>query len=342
MGAPMAGVSGGVLAAATTRAGALGFVAAGHADNLQQLDMQIDLFRQHAPTNSPLALGFITHSSCATDFTKLETILQRHKPNYVQFFAPAICTLQVSPTCQKTNIQIAQEHGALVLVQVGSIADAKEAISAGVDAIIAQGSESGGHGLRRDLGSATFSLAARVAKLVALHDEQHRDIPVLVAGGMVNGHSLAAALALGCDGIVLGTRLWASHEAMGRPVHKQLLTTKEADDCIRTTVMDQIQNSYSTTPWPYPYDSVGVLKNSLTDTWDGKTREELEAAIDTVAAQYRTAQSNGESEICHVYAGEGVGDISSVESAFDIIQDISADAMEIVQSMPKFLQDHDC
>ncbi|KAI2494453.1 nitronate monooxygenase [Fragilaria crotonensis] len=188
MGAPMAGVSGGVLAAATTRAGALGFVAAGHADNLPQLDEQIDLFRQHAPKDSPLALGFITHSSCAADFTKLETILQRHKPKYVQFFAPAICTLQVSPTCQKTNIQIAQEHGAQVLVQVGSIADERSTIC-WCRCHYCTGIRVRGHGLRRDLGSGTLSLAGRVAKLVALRDEHHRDIPVLVAGGMVNGHS---------------------------------------------------------------------------------------------------------------------------------------------------------
>ena len=345
MGAPMAGVSGGLLAAETSRAGALGFVAAGHANDIEALDVQIDLFRTHAPKNSPLALGFITHSSCcASDFTTLETILQRHKPEYVQFFAPAIVTLQ-APTCQKTNIQIAQDHGAKVLVQVGNIADAKEAMNAGVVAIIAQGTESGGHGLRRELGCGTLSLAGRVAKLVLSarnnndNHHHHYDIPVLAAGGMVNGHSLAAALALGCDGIVLGTRLWASHEAMGRPEHKQLLTTKEADDCIRTTVMDQIQNSYSTTPWPYPYDSVGVLKNALTDTWDAKPREELEAVIQTVAAQYRQAQNDGESRICQVYAGEGVGDIESVEGAYDIIQHLSAEAMEIVQSMPKFLQD---
>ena len=336
MGAPMAGVSGGLLAAETTRAGALGFVAAGHAVNVEELDVQIDIFRRHAPKNSPLALGFITHSSCS-DFKTLDTILQRHKPNYVQFFAPAIVTMQ-TPTCQKTNIQIAQEHGAKVLVQVGSIADAKEALNSGVDAIIAQGTESGGHGLRRELGCGTFSLAARIAKLAV--ELNYRNIPVLAAGGMTNGHSLAAALALGCDGIVLGTRLWASHEAMGRPEHKQLLTTKEADDCLRTTVIDQIQNTYSTTPWPYPYDSVGMLRNALTDTWDGKPRGELEAVIETAAAQYRKAQNDGDSSICQIYAGEGVGDIASVKGAYDIIQELSGEAMAIVRSMPSFLQDH--
>lgn len=330
----MAGVSGGLLAAETVRAGALGFVAAGHATNLQELDMEVELFRNHAPINAPLGLGFISHSSCqGGDFTTLETILQRHRPQYVQFFAPAIVTGRDS---KQTNITVAQSYGAQVLVQVGSIAEAKEALGAGVDAIIAQGSEAGGHGLRRHLSNGTFSLAARIAQLARDHDG---GIPVLAAGGMVDGHSLAAALALGCDGIVLGTRLWASREALGRMEHKELLTTKEADDCTRTTVVDQIQNSYSSTPWPYPYDSVGVLKNTLVDIWDGRTREELEAAIETVAAQYRQAQKDGDVELGHVYAGEGVGGITSIDGTYDIIQQINIEAKEIVNSLPKLLQD---
>lgn len=328
----MAGVSGGWLAAETVRAGAMGFVAAGHATNLHDLDLEVELFRNHAPIGAPLGIGFISHSSCkGGDFTTLETVLERHRPQYVQFFAPAIVT---SPDAKQTNIHVAQAYGAQVLVQVGSIAEAKEALVAGVDAIIAQGSEAGGHGLRRTLGNGTFSLAARIVQLA-----KDYDIPVLAAGGMVDGHSLAAALALGCDGIVLGTRLWASQEALGKMEHKVLLTSKEADDCTRTTVVDQIQNSYSSTPWPYPYDSVGVLKNTLVDKWDGKTREELEAAMEIVAVQYQQAQKDGDTELGHVYAGEGVGGIASVEGAYDIIQKINMEAMAIVNSLPKLLQD---
>jgi nitronate monooxygenase len=331
MGAPMAGISGGLLAAESVRAGALGFVAAGHATNLHDLELEVELFRNHAPINSPLGLGFISHSSCkGGDFTTLETVLQRHRPQFVQFFAPAIVT---SPDSTTTNIKVAQAHGAQVLVQVGSIAEAKQALVAGVDAIIAQGSEAGGHGLRRNLGNGTFSLAARIAQLA-----REYGIPVLAAGGMVDGHSLAAALALGCDGIVLGTRLWASREAIGREEHKVLLTTKEADDCTRTTVVDQIQNSYSSTPWPFPYDSVGVLKNTLVDNWDGRAREELEAAMETVAAQYQQALKEGDTEHGYVYAGEGVGGITSVDGAYDIIQQINTEAIEIVNALPKLLQ----
>lgn len=327
MGAPMAGVSGGLLAAETCRAGALGFVAAGHATDLEQLDREVALFRDEAP-GSQLGLGFITHSACKDgDLSTLEHVLQRHNPEVVQFFAPAVITSQTSKT---TNIEVAQSYDAKVIVQVGSIKEAKRAIEAGVDGIIAQGSEAGGHGRRRDLGNGTFGLAARIASLSG-------DIPTLAAGGMVNGRSLAAALALGCDGIVLGTRLWASQEGLGQSEHKEMLTKAECDDCLRTTVMDQVYNSYASTPWPYPYDSVGVLRNKLTDEWDGRPRGELEAAMEQVAPAVRQAIQEGNTDLAQVYAGEGVGDIASVEGAFDIIRGVSTEGIEIVTAMPTFV-----
>lgn len=330
----MAGVSGGLLAAETCRAGAMGFVAAGHANGLDSLDHEIALFHKHAPPNSPLALGFISHSACkGGDFTTLEKVLQTYEPQYVQFFAPAIMT---SPTSSRTNIDVAKEYNAQVLVQVGNISDAKVALESGADAIIAQGSEAGGHGLRKDVGSGTFSLAGRIAQL----SRESTNVPVLAAGGMVDGHSLAAALALGCDGIVLGTRLWASHEGMGLEQHKEKLTKAEADDCLRTNVVDQIANSYTPTPWPYPYDSVGILKNLLTDEWNEKPPEELTAVMDIVAPRYRQAVAEGDTSLGHVYAGEGVGCISSIDGAYDIIQGIHYDAVKIVTSMPNFLQNY--
>jgi nitronate monooxygenase len=323
----MAGVSGGLLAAETCRAGALGFIAAGHSDNLEQIEDQVKLFSQSAPKDAPLAIGFISHSTCKNgDFSRLEHVLKHHHPQVVQFFAPAIVESK-----SQTNIDLAHHYHAKVLVQIGSVREAREAIDAGVDGIIAQGSEAGGHGLRRDLGNGTLSLAARVAKIAS-------EIPVLAAGGIVDGRGLAAALALGCDGIVLGTRLLASKEALGREDHKHLLTLSEPDDCIRTTVVDQIANSYSAWPWPDPFDSVGVLRNDLTKEWDSKSHIELEASLDQLAYLHQNAVKHGDMNFGRVYAGEGVGDIESVESAFDIIRGIHEEATRIVTSMPKFIE----
>ena len=331
----MAGVSGGLLAAETCRAGALGFVAAGHTLSLEEIDEQVALFHKHAPENSPLSIGFIGHSTFASpeSWHRFEAVLSRHKPSAVQFFAPAVATRHDG----KSNVQVAHEHDCLVLAQVGSIAEGKQALQAGVDGIIAQGGEAGGHGLRRDVGNGTLALAARLVTLT-----RDTDIPVLAAGGIVDGRGVAAALALGCGGAVLGTRLWASNEALGpSSLQQQLaLSTNEADQVVRTTVIDQIANSYSEIPWPYPYDSVGMLRNDTSRQWDGRPAD-LEAALtstsESVASKYKKAVSEGNPNIAVVYSGEGVGEIGAIEPAYDIVRRIDKEAIDIISGLPRLL-----
>jgi nitronate monooxygenase len=98
----------------------------------------------------------------------------------------------------------------------------------------------------------------------------------------VGGRGLAIALALGCDGIVLGTRMWASEEALGNQNAKLQLASNESENSqvIRTNVIDQITNSCSSVPWPFPFefDSVGALRNPTIETWHGK-EQELDAAL---------------------------------------------------------------
>lgn len=334
----MADVSGGLLAAETCRAGALGFVAAGHTTLLDEIDRQVTLFHQHAPKDTPLSIGFIGHSTFGTleSWDRFEEVLQRHKPRVVQFFAPSIATRHDG----KTNVQVAHEHECLVLAQVGSVMEGKQALQAGADGLIAQGCEAGGHGLRRDLGNGTLALSARLVSIT-----RDTNVPVLAAGGIVDGRGIAAALALGCGGAVLGTRLWASKEALGHESLKEQLAlpTNEPDQVIRTTVIDQIANTYSATPWPPPYDSVGMLRNETSRTWDGRPLADLEAALvnsdGDIASKYKKAVSDGDPNVAVVYSGEGVGEIDAIEPAYDIIQRINQEATDVVRGMPRLLDD---
>lgn len=142
--APMAGAAGGALAAATARAGGLGFIAVGHGRDLAKLREEVALYRSHAPAAAPLALGFIGFSAAARAAEGdgvLTEVLAEHSPTVVQFFAPAIVD-------GGENVRVAQAAGALVFAQVGSLAEAKEALGHGVDGIMAQGREAGGHGMR--------------------------------------------------------------------------------------------------------------------------------------------------------------------------------------------------
>jgi nitronate monooxygenase len=341
MGAPMAGASGGRLAAETCRAGALGFIAAGHLRDVTQLDAEIALFRETAPADAPLCIGFIGYSALqdSAGWARYKSVLERHRPQVVQFFAPAI-VYSLSGESRVSNVSMAQEYSAKVVAQVGSVQEAMEALDAGVDCLVAQGSEAGGHGLRRELGNGTLALAARLVRLAA---KSHPHVPVLAAGGIVDGRGVAAVLALGCDGAVLGTRLWASQEAMGPDVFKErLVAAASCDDVVRSTVFDHIQNVYTATPWPEPYDSVGALRNATSDMWDNtpeKLGKELIVQNSDVVSSFRQAQKAEDADVVAVLCGQGVGEIDSIDPAFDLVTRINEEAMAAIRSMPRLLQE---
>lgn len=346
----MIGPSGGALAAASVNAGALGSIAAGHfVDDSSSTALEAEMREFQASVSSSssrtcCAIGFIGHSTFANEsgWRRFETFLSEHRPPVVQFFAPAVVSKRPSrgdngtgSAAATNNIDLAHEYGALVIAQVGTEADALEALTCGADCIVAQGSEAGGHGVRPDAGTGTLALAARVVSVVRSFDDGGASslsgVPVLAAGGIVDGRGLAAALALGCDGAVLGTRLWASREAKGDSKGKDLLSdaTVGPDQVIRTRVMDVIQNSYSPNPWPAPYDSSGVVSNSTVEKWHGREGD-LEECLKSGDVPKALPER-------FVFAGKGVGDITSIDGAQDIIHRIEAEAAGIIRGLPKIL-----
>jgi nitronate monooxygenase len=253
----------------------------------------------------------------------------------VQFFAPAIA--ERADTFE-SNVQLAHRCQAQVFAQVGTVSEAMTAVRAGVDGLLVQGSEAGGHGVRREQGSGTLSLVATV--LHQLRDPATRPI-VLAAGGIVDGSTMAAAMALGCDGVVVGTRLWATVESIG-PVSlkKRLVEASSCDDVVRTTTFDALQNTYSATPWPAPYDSVGAIKNQTYYQWEDRSHELTAALLDEtqkedIICNYKEACEKGDGDIALVHAGEGVGQIHSIDSAYDVVQRISTDAADIIWNLPR-------
>ena len=105
-------------------------------------------------------------------------------------------------------------------------------------------------------------------------------------------------------------------------------------------LFDQILNSYSATPWPSPYDSVGALRNEMSEEWDDKASEldqEIAKEGSTLVSGYKAASQAGDPTIAQVLAGEGVGEIDSIDSAHDIILRIDKEAREVIQNLPTFL-----
>lgn len=328
------------LALATSRAGALGFIAAGHF-NFKDLTNTIEEFRilakpkkdSRAADEYPLCIGFIGFSSFSTPqkWKDFEEILQTYQPDVVQFFAPSI---SFHPHDSRiSNVKLAQSYGSLVISQVGNVQEGLEAYEQGVDCIIAQGSEAGGHGLRHPLGRAAHVLASELL-------QKTNDIPILLAGGVVHGRHLASALALGCDGAVLGTRLWASEESAGNFQAKaHIVNTESCDQTVRTTVYDQIQNKTLSIPWPQPYDSVGVIRNKTSSDWD-ENESKLEVELcSTQSSDWLKAyrESDFNPDIHFVLAGQASGQINAIESVDKIIIDIMSSCESSIERLSRII-----
>src|SRR6185312_1205076 len=133
-----------------------------------------------------------------------------------------------------------------IICQVQTLAQAKEAAAAGADIIIAQGRDAGGHsGTTRG----TIGLVPAVVDAVA-------PVPVVAAGGIADGRGVAAALALGAVGALIGTRFCATKEALVRPAAKQRILRAKARDTVRTRIFDEVVGI----DWPAAFNA-RVLRN---------------------------------------------------------------------------------
>ncbi len=215
--APMSGTATGTLAAAVSNAGGLGMIGGTTARGPDWLRTQIATAR--ARTARPFGVGFIS------SFPNVDDLVQVALDARVA----AINHSFADPT---PYVAAAKARGVLVFAQVQTVAQAQRAAEAGVDAIIAQGTEAGGH----------TGVAGTLALLPAVVDAVG-DIPVLAAGGIADGRGLAAVLLLGAAGASLGTRFVASDEWGGGAWEQGAVLAATADDTIRTTLYDQLRGA---------------------------------------------------------------------------------------------------
>lgn len=294
--APMAFAAGGKLAAAVSAAGGLGLIGGGYGDTAW---LERELV---AAGDQTVGVGFITWSLRK----KLELLDQ------VLCFKPkAVCLSFDDPAPFADRIK---QQGIALICQVQTRRDAERAISCGADMIVAQGSEAGGHGENR----ATFTLVPEIADLIAARSPETL---LCAAGGIADGRGVAAALMLGADGVLMGSRLWASKEAnVSARMHDAALAAT-GDDTIRSQVMDLARRL----EWPPRY-TARVLKNRFIERWHGREAELLPVADDE-AEKYRKAWAEGDPDSSNTFVGEAVGLIQSIEPVQDIIERIVKDAV---------------
>lgn len=221
-------------------------------------------------------------------------------------------------------VDTVHQGGALAGWQVGSVVQAQVAVDAGCEVIVVRGTEGGGrmHGDR--------SLWPLLAEILDAVDGSH--VVVLAAGGIATGRLIAAALAAGADGVRLGTRLLATHEAGAHRLYKQALVDAAASESVLTDAFDGM--------WPDPDKTSRVLRCSLdaATAFEGDVVAEMNLGGETRSLPpFHLAppseEAHGHIEAMPHYAGESCGAITSLEPAEALVRQLVADAEALLRDI---------
>ena len=296
--APMAGIAGARLVAAVSEAGGFGILGCGYGDRtwLEQETARLRACR------APFGIGFITWSLAKQP--ELLDIALAAKPRAIMlsFGDP-------NPFCSRIK-----RSGALLICQVQTEEMATEALDAGADILIAQGTEAGGHGASRT----TLDIVPAVVDLAAGR------VPVVAAGGLADGRGLAAMMMLGASGVLLGTRFYASIECDADDEAKQRICAATSGTTTRGVVFDFTRSIF----WPAPF-TLRSLTNDHVRRWTGR-EVELIQNLSAVSAEYAAAKAARNFDIAGVFAGEAVGLIHDVPHAAEIVDRITGEAEQIL------------
>jgi nitronate monooxygenase len=293
--APMAFAAGGALAAAVTRAGGLGLIGGGYGD-AGWLDAQFE-----AAGDARIGVGFITWS------------LQRNPALLAQVLRRRPAAVMLSFGDPRPFADDIRAAGAKLVCQCQTLRHVEDALDAHADVVVAQGAEAGGHGASRG----TLSLVPEVADRLR---RQRPQTVLLAAGGIADGRGLAAALMLGADGVLVGTRLWASREALVPARHHAAILAATGDGTLRTHIPDIAREL----PWPREF-TARIARNAFADRWHGREHE-LAAGVAIEGPRYREAAAAGDPDNAAVWFGEAAGLVDAVEPAGLIVERMASDA----------------
>ncbi len=300
--APMDIVSGARLTAAVSLAGGFGILGGGYGDK-SWLERELTVFAELvADERPPFGIGFITWALA-------------QKPDLLDIALEAgPQAIMLSFGDPKPFADSIKRAGAKLICQVQSEDTASEALEAGADMLVAQGTEAGGHGGSRT----TMEIVPAVVDFAA------GQVPVVAAGGIADGRGLASVLMLGAEGILLGTRFYASEEADGHDEAKKRICAASGDETIRGLIFDISRQSV----WPSPFTGRCLL-NDHARRWVGRELELIQNAED-VAAEYEKAKADGNFDIAAVIAGQAVGLINDIPPAEVIVERIVTEAQQIL------------
>jgi nitronate monooxygenase len=297
--APMAGVSGGALARAVSAAGGFGLIGGGYGDR-SWLAEQLRLCE-----GVPFGVGFITWS------------LRRQPALLQQALDGGARAIMLSFAPIGEFARTVREHGAVLLAQVQTVAQAREAVAAGAQVIVAQGAEGGGHsGVR-----GTLALVPAVADAV--------DVPVLAAGGIADARGLAAALALGAAGVLCGTVFYAAEESHAHAQAKARLVQASGDDTVKSALYDVLRDL----DWPPGPWSLRTLRNPFAQRWAAVGPQELQQAMHGLRERFEAARAAGDFDVAPVIAGEAADLVRAVRPAGEIVREMAVGCAALLQQL---------
>ncbi|KAJ5513016.1 Aldolase-type TIM barrel [Penicillium fimorum] len=326
--APMFGFADVSLATAATKAGGLGFIGGGfdfrtESTQLQGLDTQLANARSILCLTDdqplPLGVGFITFQPGGFIDNAIP-VLRKHRVaavwlSFPQADADHLPIIQAIRKAQRGDWDIK------IFVQVGTVKAAEEALQQGVDVLVAQGADAGGHQWAQ--GASLISLLPEVRDL--LSKARNKTTAILAAGGIVDGRGCVAALGLGADGVVMGTRFVATSECPAPSTIKQTIVSA-SDGGVSTIKSIRHDVFQSTDVFPRQYDGRAIIGVNYEDSREGVSDEEI-------IRRYNEAKEAGEHQRRTVWAGASIGSINAVVSVEHVIRSTQQEAKVILERL---------
>jgi len=299
IGAPMAYVGRGRLAHAVSQAGGLGMIGIGSTESVDFLAREAAIARG----TDQLRFGIGMHAWAIEKRPDLLEAAIEANPFLISlsFGSPA-------PYVEKLH-----QHGIVLATQVNTRTDAMQVARDGVDLIVVQGTEAGGHVTGQ---VSTLPLLQAVLDTV--------QVPVLVAGGIASPRGVAAALAAGAEGVWVGTALLASPECENAEQARARIVQAGETDTILTRAFDVAQGL----AWPAQYPG-RALRNRFTDQW----HSQIDALPQANEARQQLAEAIASKnyDLAYIYAGEAVGLVTRQQSAADVIQHLGDGAERLLR-----------
>ncbi len=237
--------------------------------------------------------------------------------------APVFSFFRGSPIEVVEATARAHDAGAVVMHQVTTPDEAVQACEAGVDVLVAQGTEAGGH-------MGPLPLSSLLPAVAAIAREAGR--PVLAAGGIVDGRGLAAALCLGADGVLMGTRFLATREAPISAAWKRAILDAAPGSTVASPAFDLIWGQV------WPGVQARALRNGLAERWTNAGLDALLAARHGILDDIARAEQADDPAGMILLAGTGAGLIRDLQPAGEIVRDVVTTAAETLRETGRLVE----